>query len=47
MIFQSSMAIRISRCDIPSGSPKDTFASMFVISSVNYVGISANEMTIV
>jgi hypothetical protein len=41
------MAIGKSRCDIPSGPPKDTFAPMFVISNVNYVGISANEMTIV
>ncbi len=41
------MGLKKSRYEVPNGPPKDAFASMFVISSVNYVAISANEMTIV
>ncbi len=41
------MGLRKSGCEVPSGPPKDAFASMSVISSVNYVAISANQMTIV
>jgi hypothetical protein len=31
MIFQSLMGLRKSRCDIPTGSPKDAFALYLVI----------------
>jgi hypothetical protein len=41
------MGLKKSRSKVPSGPPKDTFAPMSVISSVNYVVISANEMNIV
>jgi hypothetical protein len=41
------MGLGKSRCDIPSGPPKDVFAPMFIISNVNYVAVSVDEMTIV
>jgi hypothetical protein len=47
MIFQNLMGLRTSRCDVLSGPPKNVFTPMSVISSANYVAISADEMTIV